>query len=63
MYNHNLIHFIDKVGHEIDKGNYTCGIFVDFPKTFDTVDCHILLKRTSIRWCQRTLKPIVCFVS
>ena len=27
-----LIHLTDKIRHETDKGNYACGIFVDFQK-------------------------------
>ena len=42
---HALIHLTDKIRHEIDKGNYVCGIFVDFLKVFDTVYQHILLKK------------------
>ena len=42
---HALIHLVDKIRHKIDKGNYACGIFVDFQKVFDTVDHHILLKK------------------
>ena len=42
---HALIHLTNKIRHEIDKGNYTRGIFVDFQKACDTVDHHILLKK------------------
>ena len=40
-----MIHVTDKIRHEIDKGNYAFGIFVDLQKAFDTVDHHILLKK------------------
>ena len=42
---HAMIHLTDKIRHEIDKGIYACGIFVDFQKAFDTVHHHILLKK------------------
>ena len=40
-----LVHLTHKIRHEIDKGNYACGIFADIQKAFDTVDHHILLKK------------------
>ena len=40
-----LIHLTDKIRYEIDKGNYACGFFAGFQKTFETVDHHILMKK------------------
>ena len=42
---HILIHLTDKIRDETNKGNYACGIFLDFQKAFHTVDHHILLKK------------------
>ena len=42
---HALFYPTFKIRHDIDKGKYVYGIFVDFPKAFDTVDHHILLKK------------------
>ena len=39
---HALIHLTDKIRNEI--ANYVSGIFLDFLKTFDTVDYYMLLK-------------------
>ena len=42
---HALIHVTDKIRHKTDKGNYGCGIFVDFQKAFETVDHLILMNK------------------
>ena len=42
---HALIHLTYKIRHEIEKGKYVCGIFVEFKKPFNTADHHILLKK------------------
>ena len=34
---HALIHLTDKIREQLDKGNFACGIFVDFQKAFYTV--------------------------
>ena len=40
-----LIHLNDKIREQLDKGNFACAIFVDFPKTFVSVDHQILIQK------------------
>ena len=42
---HALTLMIDKIQRAIDSKNYSCGIFIDLCKAFDTVDHHILLDK------------------
>ena len=49
-----LLTFIDKVIQAIESGEYAIGVFLDFPKAFDTVDYKILLDKLDhygIRGC------------
>ena len=41
-----LLSLTEEIQQEIDKGKFGGGIFIDFQKAFDTVDHHILLKKT-----------------
>ena len=34
---------VTKISNELEKGNITCNVFLDFAKAFDTVDHDILL--------------------
>ena len=42
---HALIHLIDKIREQLDKGNFACRIFVYFQKGFDTVDHQIVIQK------------------
>ena len=47
--NHSTLHavlsIIDKIQNAIEDGNYSCGIFLDLSKAFDTVNHQILLQK------------------
>ena len=40
---HALLTITDKIQRSIDSGNFSCGIFLDLSKAFDTVNHKILL--------------------
>ena len=42
---HALLLLTDKIQRSIDDGTYSCGIFLDLCKAFDTVDHKILLAK------------------
>lgn len=42
---HAVLCIIDKIQRAIDNRNYSCGIFLDFSKAFDTVNHEILIKK------------------
>ena len=42
---HAILSIIDKIQRAIDKSDFSCGIFLDFSKAFDTANHKILLKK------------------
>ena len=47
--NHALIS-ITEIRASLDNNEYSCGVFLDFQKVFDTVNDNILLKKTTSLW-------------
>ena len=43
--NHALISVTEKIRESLDNNEYSCGVFLDFQKAFDTVNHNILLKK------------------
>ena len=43
-HDHAILSIVDKIQKAIEEPKYSCGIFLDFSKAFDTVS-HILLKK------------------
>ena len=39
-----MIHLADKIRKQLDKGNFSYGIFVDFQKALNTIDHDILIQ-------------------
>ena len=42
---HALTSLTEKIRSALDKGDFSCGVFIDLQKAFDTVDHEILLKK------------------
>ena len=43
--NHALISITEKIRKSLDSNEYSCGVFLDFQKTFDTVNHEISYKK------------------
>ena len=58
---HALIHLTELIRKQLYDGSYGCGCFVDFQKTFNTVEHDILLKKLQYYGVTRISNK--CFVS
>ena len=43
--NHALLSIVEKIRNSLDKNMYTCGIFIDLEKAFDTINHQIILSK------------------
>ena len=55
---HAILLIIDKIQNAIEKKQYSCGIFLDFSKAFDTVNHEILSRKLEYYGMRKlTIKP------
>ena len=47
---HALIDIVEKIRDNLDNKTFSCGVFIDLEKAFDTVNHKILLKKTTFLW-------------
>ena len=47
---HAILDIVNKIQSNMDKGMYSCGIFIDLKKAFDTVNHTLLLKKIVSLW-------------
>ena len=45
--NHALVYIVEQIKKNLDNKTYTCGVFVDLEKAFDTVNHNILVEKLS----------------
>ena len=53
LHDHVILSIVDKIQSAVETQNYSCGIFLDFSKAFDTVNHEILLKKARLLWHTR----------
>lgn len=47
---HAVLSIVDRIQRAIDEQDFSCGIFLDFSKAFDTVNHTILIKKIRLIW-------------
>ena len=47
---HAILSIVDKIQEAIEKGEFSCGVFLDFRKAFDTVNHDILFRGIAKEW-------------
>ena len=55
--NHALLSIVEKIRSSLDKKMYTCGVFIDLEKAFDTVNQKIILSKLNHYGIRGTANP------
>ena len=42
-----MLNIVNRIQRNMDRGMFSCGVFIDLQRAFDTVDYHILLHKLS----------------
>ena len=66
-----IMMLVDKFTEALDQGDSVVGVFLDFPKAFDTVDHNILLQKmdrygicvVELQWCKDYLSNRIQYVA
>ena len=59
---HAILSIVNKIQRAIDERGFSCGIFLDFSKAFDTINQEILLTKLVVLWHTSGLAHILQIV-
>jgi hypothetical protein len=59
---HALLSIVDKIQNSIDNREYSCGIFLDFSKAFDTVNHEILIQKLEHYGIRKNLCAVIVYL-
>ena len=61
--NHTLITLTEEIRQYLDNGKFSCGVFIDLRKAFDTVNHEILLRKLEIYGVRGITNQMVSIIS
>ena len=60
---HALLDIVEKIRDNLDSKTFSCGVFIDLEKAFDTVNHNILLQKLQFYGIQGKKQFMVYFIS